>query len=327
MKKNIRIVSVVLMLALLCGAFSVSASTTNKSAYEKKIEGLNKKDSGKQSTTFASMEAHVVNGKLVIDLLMKETKYEVWYMGAVICYDTERVRPVTETGRTDDKTKVAVNWPEFDVRNKNLLDCTAVLGTFEGAKGIELIASATDPYNPFVSSDGPEVVISKIGKTYRFSGLTFDILDDTCTEFGFYFDSEQTQTLKKDDYLYPWQKGEYLMVYRSKQNYRAATKDTPASFDWVYTTNMQTGEIGRTTVYYGDPIDPSDPSTLKLGDVNGDRMIDAFDYQMLKAHVLGTYADATDDQLSRMNVNRDKIIDAFDFQMLKAHVLGTYVIE
>lgn len=67
--------------------------------------------------------------------------------------------------------------------------------------------------------------------------------------------------------------------------------------------------------------------TWVKGDVNGDKSVDAFDYQMLKAYVLGTFPEATDEQIARMRINDDTLIDAFDFQMLKAAVLGTYVLE
>ncbi len=74
---------------------------------------------------------------------------------------------------------------------------------------------------------------------------------------------------------------------------------------------------------YTDPIAPSHSK----GDVTGDNIIDAFDYQMLKAYVLGTYTDVTPEQKQAMDINGDNSIDAFDYQMVKAHVLGTYVIQ
>ena len=57
-------------------------------------------------------------------------------------------------------------------------------------------------------------------------------------------------------------------------------------------------------------------------DVNGSGLVDAFDYMMLKAYVLGTYT-LEPGQKARSDVNEDKIIDAFDYQMIKAVVLGT----
>ena len=75
-------------------------------------------------------------------------------------------------------------------------------------------------------------------------------------------------------------------------------------------------------VVYGTVGGSQEPTGVK-GDITGDKSVDAFDYQMLKAYVLNTYK-ATEEQIARMNLNGDKLIDAFDFQMLKAAVLGTY---
>ena len=57
------------------------------------------------------------------------------------------------------------------------------------------------------------------------------------------------------------------------------------------------------------------------GDVNGDGVVDAFDYQMLKAYVMGTY-EPTADELERMHLTDDDEVDAFDYQLLKAVVMG-----
>ncbi|MBQ0092982.1 MAG: dockerin type I repeat-containing protein, partial [Clostridiales bacterium] len=73
---------------------------------------------------------------------------------------------------------------------------------------------------------------------------------------------------------------------------------------------------------YTDPI-----PAVTYGDINGDGAIDAFDYRMLKAFVLGTFKDVTNEQKEAMDVNHDGCADAFDYQMVKAHVLGTYVIQ
>ncbi len=68
-------------------------------------------------------------------------------------------------------------------------------------------------------------------------------------------------------------------------------------------------------------------SSPKNGDVNCDGNIDAFDYQMLKAFVLGSHKDVTNEQRVAMDVNHDGCTDAFDYQMVKAHVLGSYIIQ
>ena len=74
-----------------------------------------------------------------------------------------------------------------------------------------------------------------------------------------------------------------------------------------------------TKVVYGD----IEATVLVIGDTNGDGELNAFDFQMTKAMVLGTY-EGTELQKKAANVNGDKVLDAFDFQIIKAHVLGTY---
>lgn len=75
----------------------------------------------------------------------------------------------------------------------------------------------------------------------------------------------------------------------------------------------------------GDVVDSQSEQYIVIidGDVNGDGRLDAFDYQMLKAHVLGTFT-ITEYNLIAADTNSSKGVDAFDYQMLKAHVLGTY---
>ena len=58
------------------------------------------------------------------------------------------------------------------------------------------------------------------------------------------------------------------------------------------------------------------------GDLNADGRVDAFDFQLLKAFVLGNYSANPDGDF-----NADGRIDAFDFQLLKAHVLGSYDLQ
>lgn len=65
---------------------------------------------------------------------------------------------------------------------------------------------------------------------------------------------------------------------------------------------------------------------ITLGDINGDGIIDAKDYIILKRHVLGTYT-MTEAETLCANVNGDEIIDARDYIAIKRHVLGTYTIR
>ena len=60
----------------------------------------------------------------------------------------------------------------------------------------------------------------------------------------------------------------------------------------------------------------------RKGDLNADGKIDAFDYQLLKAFVLGTYPHPVNGDLDGSGRT-----DSFDYQLLKAHVLGTYDLQ
>ena len=57
------------------------------------------------------------------------------------------------------------------------------------------------------------------------------------------------------------------------------------------------------------------------GDTNGDGVISAIDYSMIKAHILniskmsGIYYESAD-------INKDGSISAIDFSMVKAHILN-----
>lgn len=61
-------------------------------------------------------------------------------------------------------------------------------------------------------------------------------------------------------------------------------------------------------------------------DINMDGSVDAFDYMLVKAFVMG--ADDIDPSfIARMNVNGDDAIDAFDYMIVKSVVLGTYNVK
>lgn len=63
-------------------------------------------------------------------------------------------------------------------------------------------------------------------------------------------------------------------------------------------------------------------SKLPKGDVNSSGSVEAFDYQMLKASVLGSYKLSPVEK-AHADVNEDLAIDAFDYMMVKSIVLGT----
>lgn len=57
------------------------------------------------------------------------------------------------------------------------------------------------------------------------------------------------------------------------------------------------------------------------GDVNMDGHVDAFDYAMLKAYILGS-TNLTAEQLKQADMNHDGVINAFDYMILKNKVLS-----
>ena len=70
------------------------------------------------------------------------------------------------------------------------------------------------------------------------------------------------------------------------------------------------------------PLSASASGNPLPGDLDGSGKVDAFDYQLLKAHILGICQGALDGDLDGSGK-----ADAFDYQLLKAHILGTYDLE
>ncbi len=75
-------------------------------------------------------------------------------------------------------------------------------------------------------------------------------------------------------------------------------------------------EAGIIAGYYGLTVPVN-------GDVNGDGVLNAKDYLLLKRYVLGTVM-LTDTQLEAGDVNGDGKVDAKDYAMVKRAILGTY---
>lgn len=65
-------------------------------------------------------------------------------------------------------------------------------------------------------------------------------------------------------------------------------------------------------------------TTAKVGDVNGDTVIDALDYALLKQYLLGTVSDLpVEDDLYAADLDGDGSINALDLSLLKQYLLGT----
>ena len=64
---------------------------------------------------------------------------------------------------------------------------------------------------------------------------------------------------------------------------------------------------------------------VQLGNVNGDDVIDLYDYILVKREIMNTI-DLTAEQLEAADVNGDDVIDLYDYILIKRHIMGTYKI-
>ena len=93
-------------------------------------------------------------------------------------------------------------------------------------------------------------------------------------------------------------------------------------------------DTGRWNDYLSDGVHPNDKGyamfaeafkkalyRVDRGDANGDGRLDAFDYMMVKAAVLGNFD--VSERFAYADAYEDGQLDAFDFQIIKAVVLGT----
>ena len=80
-------------------------------------------------------------------------------------------------------------------------------------------------------------------------------------------------------------------------------------------------EAGIIAGYYGVKL-PSTGEPVK-GDVDGNGVLNALDYLLLKRAILGTVT-LTEDQKEAADVNHDGKVDAVDYTLLKRAVLGTF---
>ena len=80
-------------------------------------------------------------------------------------------------------------------------------------------------------------------------------------------------------------------------------------------------EAGIIAGYYGAELPETDEPVK--GDVDGNGVLNAQDYLLLKRAILGTL-ELTDAQKEIADVNRDGKVDAIDYTLLKRAVLGTF---
>ena len=76
--------------------------------------------------------------------------------------------------------------------------------------------------------------------------------------------------------------------------------------------------------FYG--LSPVKPGSSGKGDVNFDGVVNAYDYQLVTAAVLGTVTFGKE-QFAAADVNDDGKVNSYDYSMIKAAVLGNYKLE
>ena len=115
--------------------------------------------------------------------------------------------------------------------------------------------------------------------------------------------------------------GNELKNYSFTAAIGASLQIPAASFDkMTLQGSEQTVEAGKTaTVTY----QYRSASDLKLGDINGDGVVNAIDYNILKRYILRT-TNPPAEQIQRMDINGDGRIVAQDYTVLKRIVLKTY---
>ena len=186
-------------------------------------------------------------------------------------------------------------------------DSDAAIGCFKGAKTT-------------VTVDLGEVMAVKAMLTDLWGCSGWGIGDPAsanvtvaCSVDGETWSSETKLTYKELSVEGGWKKSNFSgeLDAFTDARYVRFTFNISGNFCWV-----------SETVVYGSKkeIKPK----FKPGDINGDNTLDAFDYQMVKAGVLGSYKPSAE-ELARMDVNGDTAVDAFDYQMVNAGVRGTYI--
>ena len=68
------------------------------------------------------------------------------------------------------------------------------------------------------------------------------------------------------------------------------------------------------------------PKKYEFADINDDKVIDVFDYLLLKRACFLTYV-LDEVQYSRGNLDRNDVIDVFDYLLIKRIAFSTYVVE
>jgi len=77
------------------------------------------------------------------------------------------------------------------------------------------------------------------------------------------------------------------------------------------------------TVAIGDTTPVGGPTpTIIYGDVNGDKVVNAIDFALLKKYLLGL-STLSEDTLKKVDLNQDSKVNAIDLAIFKQYILGT----
>lgn len=102
----------------------------------------------------------------------------------------------------------------------------------------------------------------------------------------------------------------------------------PGAKDWTDDQeNYQTNEIAinwNSALIYAlaASLDGATAPSETYGDVNGDNVVDALDYALLKQYILGTGTLSGKDASKLADVNQDGRVDAIDLALVKQYLLG-----
>lgn len=127
-----------------------------------------------------------------------------------------------------------------------------------------------------------------------------------------------------------------LIVYgkrlESDGSYTGSKSDLSAALQYAETvadskTSMP-GDYTKAIMRLRETMGIADPPKGEgsLGDIDGNGLVEAYDYVLLKWHILG-FLKLPEDWLVFADIDRNGQVEAFDYMLLKRHILGSYRIE